>query len=109
MGWGDQSYWLKGGTISLIIHIFLGLIVALMWYGTDVGGFYFFLVGYLLFSAQAALLILGLFLQILGLLESSFLNNLSSWFVWGIVPLMQAFLIGAIFGWIYGKLKQNNP
>ena len=93
MGWKNWPSWLKGGIIFFFVHLIISIIL-----------FIFFFKGEFNFAGLFALSIdLPLFL--FGCSSSDGLTFQR--FCYPIAGSLFYFLIGAIIGWIYGKLKSK--
>jgi len=92
MGWKDWSYWLKGGIIGLVISLLITLSTMFM-----------------------PVYCIGLSQDGTGCVSPTGIDawkyNFNSLFddTFGIIILfiVSLFIIGAIIGWIYGKIKQR--
>ena len=92
MNWKNLSYWLRGGIISFILFLIL-LILSFISPRSDMGNiFHWVLLG------------LGLPAYILARFIPLGFGPFSSFFVL-IIPY--SFVIGAIIGWIVGKIKSK--
>lgn len=100
MGWKDWSYWLKGGVIALIIQILFFLIDSLN------GSF---------LDTRISLPLIIIWI-LMGSLNLSFgcynkgvitLSNCTSYIIVSfILNLLLYFLVGALIGWIIGKVRK---
>lgn len=99
MGWKDLGYWLRGGMISLVLGIILILLANFTTISSGVGFYPNFTKaqGFLIITALPAIL----FAEFIGISFSSFDISVKLYL------LIYYFLIGAIIGWIYGKIRGN--
>ena len=92
MEWKDLSYWLKGGILSAIIFVIFFLLA--IYIDSKYGG-------------HPGLVIFPL----IPILSGLFTLNVSGikFFIIAIpISLIFWFIVGAIIGWIYGKIKNRN-
>lgn len=104
MGWKDWSYWFKGGFIFGLIS-FIG---SLLWLGYYIPAF-----SKLFFNFWLAVVLSpGQFLALFGLMgpqgDISIFKLLGTWAIGFVISLIIYFIIGAVIGWIYGKIKNRN-
>ena len=97
MGWKDLPYWIKGGVIFFVFRIVIGAIIILSSPRGDFG---------------RALMLGFLDLPITLIIANSPLNiNIGSYLMNNvlltILGLIFWFVIGAIIGWIVGKIKNK--
>ncbi|MBI5803559.1 hypothetical protein HY448_02640 [Candidatus Pacearchaeota archaeon] len=97
MGWKEWPYWLKGGILGTIIYLF------------------FIMIAYFLGKVAPDI---GYMLSVIFFLYDEFISYLTSpifklfdfipyigYLLFGIKILGLPFIIGALIGWIYGKIK----
>lgn len=103
MAWKDLPAWLKGGIIGLgiilsvfVINLLLDAFVYSRWppFTKEWGMFYFFI---------ASLPLMGL----ARILDNPPLTGLTSAWVYSLIVFIFYFLIGAVIGWIVGKIKRQ--
>ena len=91
MGWKERPYWLKGGIIIILFYILIGIVFSIYDFATfdDFKGFFTFM-----YFVGPGSFIFG----IDGPMEfiTSFIFTIAIYFI-----------IGAIIGWIYGKIKNR--
>ncbi len=123
MGWKDWPYWLKGGTIfslvfSIFYLIFFGINLTSSLGGLSENNTGSFSLGPFLWSLLYLLFrgIDALFYNIF--IRSDFQYNVCRWFsscathyqsvlTDFFIVLIIYFIIGAVIGWIYGKIKSK--
>jgi len=109
MGWRDWPYWLKGGVIGLII-----LIPGALFIFTSIGG----LILLLLFPILLLLNPIGDYIyqtyrvadvSPTGFVMYSLPNKfmLIKYIIYFLGVIIYVFLLGALIGWIYGKIKNR--
>ena len=91
MGWKNGPYWLKGSIVGSYIGLTIGIIIYFLFELRELS-----LLSYPLSKYIAVALI-----PILGL------NFFSVFIVSIILLLIESILIGALIGWIYGKVKRR--
>jgi len=94
MAWKDWSYWLKGGIYALFIYGILTVI--LIPFGIIGGGCSGFLCINIPYYFLPALLVTFFY--------GGFINSPATAFV---IASFEYFIIGALIGWIYGKIKSK--
>lgn len=103
MGWKNWSYWLKGGIVAVIISIILLIIPFLLFLFITVDGYIGTIFFYIYFiSLRISIFPAFLMRFVQGASDSSAIN-VTMLIV--IISLITWFVIGAIIGWIYGKIK----
>ncbi len=108
MGWKDWPYWVKGGIIAIIVHIILlPLLLLSIWTSystppTDAGA----IGAAILFGAS-----IGPFISpfIFGILPMPipFSSVVGYYLIGFIFPIIIYFILGAIIGLVYGKIKSR--
>jgi len=98
MGWKDWSYWLKGGVIGICIGIILSVLIWTEIYSTDwlwdiMVSPNFSLAGWITGLFSCNLRGLGCF----GL--DAIISNA--------LTIFEFIIVGALIGWIYGKIKNR--
>lgn len=102
MNWKRWPYWLRGGVIGvliLVIILFLSIILALIG-KVDVilNNPFIYIIVKILASPTS----------ILNLFPIDPINNSILWYCFGIISgVIVYFLIGAVIGWIVGKIKSK--
>ena len=92
MGWKDWPYWLKGGVIGLVFVLILFLLI------------YFNLLGSSISGTLGIFIVVITFIGALGLCP----ENACQFYTAGLlILLIESFIIGAIIGWIIGKIKNK--
>jgi hypothetical protein len=86
MSWKDWPYWVRGGVIGVLVYFILALLVVT----------YIFSVAT---SSDDGLALIVIFLPGLWLTQKSIFALL--------INLLSFFIIGAIIGWIIGKIKER--
>ena len=94
MGWKDLNYWLKGGILSAIIFVIVFLLA--FYLDATYGGH----PGLLIFPLIPLIILSSLFNLDISLTNSFIIVILLLLFFW--------FIVGAIIGWMYGKIKNRN-
>ena len=84
-GEGKKRYWLRGGVVGLIVYAIL-LLIGIIWFGYHM--MFFILTG---LPWSAIILIIPKIVDKIGIITTG----------------LNAFIIGAIIGYIYGKIKQR--
>ena len=109
MGWKNWPYWARGGILSitgiLLISIIIGFIVAIIYNNIPDLEKGFFLTFFIIFSS-AILLLPSFLLGILGSSPGSF-GLEGNFIVALLVSLFTWFIIGALIGFIIGKIKSS--
>lgn len=95
MGWKDWSYWLKGGIIGLIISTIV-IVIALLQ-----------LINYAIIKWPLLILINLFANQYVAISQCSGDSCIGFLFFVPLLVFIEFFVIGAIIGWIYGKIKQR--
>lgn len=113
MGWKDLSYWLRGGIILALIHI-LALVLLVYplylknqsipaqyepWPATII----------MVIPDYPAFIMAGIFFNIIGKIFDQITDYPPAFelFIIFLFGTLQWFIIGAILGWIYGKIKER--
>ncbi len=101
MGWRDWSYWVKGGLIFDVLVILVGLILLP------------FKFEWCIFTCTKVFYSLYLYFPVAYMIKSifgdnfGFNSNLGNLLLVTTLSIVFYFVIGAIIGWIYGKIKQR--
>ena len=106
MRWKEFSYWLRGGIVIGFILFALFLILQVYANATYTG--------WEILGNPIALVILNI-LNSLIILKFFTIPNLPPILSWGsdnlfisyIIAIASFFIIGAVIGWVYGKIKKN--
>jgi len=93
MGWKKWSYWLKGGIIGIIVFIIL-LVLSAIFPSYGLGNIF-----------QWIIVFIGSIIMVPA--RSLFSFKLGPPITNFYVPMIVLFILGAIIGWIYGKIKQG--
>ncbi len=99
MGWKTWPYWLKGGIIPSLVYLLIACI--------------FFILGEMELLNKATELILTRLFMIMSIptitsFYAIFPDYSASFFNITTITATGYFIIGAIIGWIYGKIKNRN-
>lgn len=103
MGWKNLPYWLKGGVIFLVISIFLHLFIKLLYVLTPIVGISFLIwypLSWILYFLPSLIIFWNSIFE-----PDTFIPIVSGTNV--IHVFIFYFIIGAIIGWIYGKIKSR--
>ncbi len=95
MVWRDLPYWAKGGIIGSII----GFLFLILTNSLIMDKFIELLIDFIIFPVV-------MFLGVVGLCKGEFCNETSSLLYYSII-IVETFFIGAIIGFIIGKIKQE--
>jgi hypothetical protein len=97
MGWKEWPTWLKGGVIGLILSVLflIGLIICA---SSSLGSGSYGCINFIF------PLFFGAFMASILNIQNKFVG----YFVIGFTNLIIYFLIGALIGWIVGKIKNRN-
>jgi len=102
--WKNLPYWLKGGIITTILCLIIAL--ALVPFGDDTGG-YLILPYWFIPTLIGSAIICTPFVWIFGPLAWDNINDFFFHFGFAVTGIIFYFLIGAIIGWIYGKIRNR--
>ena len=105
MGWKDWSSWLKGGiivTILYAIYSIISVLISILFPKLISGSS---LIENLIFFPQVLGMYLVIFKSGFNFIESKL--SFTQYFEIFIIGIIFYFLIGAVIGWIFGKMKKK--